>query len=133
MRLIQERKGSTHTLRTRFPKNYHSGLQRWFSFVITVSKKSKPVLYGVQTQIKSQIKSLVLIRTEQQLVGSNLNASFNLQLNSITNRPVGWTIMRSPLEQEVWDLNLGPVKSDSEVPTYGSPPLRYFFERSCVA
>ena len=35
---------------------------------------------------------------------------------------------------KIWGSNLGPVKSDTELPTAClSPPLRHFFKRSCVA
>ena len=33
------------------------------------------------------------------------------------NWPVGWAVTRSSLEREVWSSNLGPVKSDTVLPT----------------
>ena len=33
------------------------------------------------------------------------------------NRPVGWAVTRSSLEREVRGSNLGPIKSDTVLPT----------------
>ena len=42
-------------------------------------------------------------------------------------------VKRSSVEMEAWGSNLGPVKSNAVFVTNDSPPLRHFFERSCVA
>ena len=42
--------------------------------------------------------------------------SRSLHFESI-NRPVGRAVTRSSLEREVWGSNLGPVKSDTKLPT----------------
>ena len=35
----------------------------------------------------------------------------------VVYRPVGWAVTRSSLEREVWGSKLGPVKSDTVLPT----------------
>ena len=37
--------------------------------------------------------------------------------NEMRYRPVGRAVTRSSLEREVWGSNLGPVKSDTVLPT----------------
>ena len=41
----------------------------------------------------------------------------NLQKTNQRNRPYGRAITRLPMEREVRGSNLGPVKSDTELPT----------------
>ena len=38
-------------------------------------------------------------------------------LRSYLNRPVGWAVMRSSLEREIWGSDLGSVKLDTVLPT----------------
>ena len=52
-----------------------------------------------------------------------------LLVHNIMDRPVGRTVTRSSLEQEIWSTNLARGQIGHSIGN-GSPPLRNFFEKS---
>ena len=56
-------------------------------------------------------------QTTIDICNSNRNNFYLTWFESILNRPVGRVATRSSQEWEVWGSNLGPVKSDTVLPT----------------